>query len=294
MNKSILENRDYIFNEDGIHDTFLKEVKVFKTTEYEPKSPLIYDVCLILVLQGKKIANLASNSLTFDCDNYLVVPTTLPLECETYASKDEPFICLVISIDKKVMYEIIDLVKKQQIKQTKENSLGIFCDKVTSKIEDATFKLLDVLESKEESDILGKSILKELYYRIAIGENADFLHKMFLDNNNEAKIARTLKYIHDNFDKTIDVPTLARSEDMSVSSFHTHFKQITSHTPIQYIKKIKLSRAKDLIAIHKYQVVDAAYELGYDNASQFSRDFKKYFGYPPKDVKPSFEEKSSS
>jgi len=80
---------------------------------------------------------------------------------------------------------------------------------------------------------------------------------------------------------------------MSVSSFHTHFKKITSHTPLQYIKKIRLSKGKDLIAKHSYKVVDAAYEMGYDSASQFSRDFKNYFGYPPKDVKPSFEEDSS-
>ena len=288
MNKSILDNRSFINKKDGIHDTLLKDVKIFKTTTYEPKSPLIYDVCLILVLQGKKLANLASNTLTFDCDNYLVVPTTLPLECETYASKEEPFVCLLIHIDKKIMYEIIDAVTKKDFKQTKENNLGIFSDKVTKKIEDITFKLLDTLESKEETEILGNSILKELYYRIAIGENSNFLHKMFLDNNNEAKIAKALKNIHDNYDKSIDIPTLAREEEMSVSSFHTHFKQITSHTPLQYIKKIKLTKAKDLIAKHNYQVVDAAYELGYDNPSQFSRDFKKYFGYPPKDVKPSF------
>lgn len=294
MNKSIIENREYLFKEDGIHDTYLKDVKVFKTTNYEPKSPLIYDVCLLLVLQGKKVANLASNTLTFDCDNYLVVPTTLPLECETYASKEEPFICLLIDIDKQVMFEIMDLVKKQEIKHSQENNLGIFCDKVTSKIEEVTNKLLDVLESKEESDILGKSILKELFYRIAIGQNANFLHKMFLENNNEAKIARALKIIHTQCETNLDIPNLARQEDMSVSSFHAHFKKVTSHTPLQYIKKIRLTKAKDLIAKQNYQVVDAAYEMGYDSASQFSRDFKTYFGYPPKDVKPSFEEDSSS
>ena len=287
MNKNILLNTNFLEKENGLHDTFLQGVKIFKTDEYEPKSPLIYDVCLILVLQGKKIANLANNSITFDCDNYLVVPTTLPLECETYASKDEPFVCLLISIDKKMMFEIIESLEKREFENSKENILGIFSDKVTSKIEDTTKKLLEVLESKEETNILGESILKELFYRIAIGDNANFLHKMFLENNNEAKIARALKNIHDNYNKNIDVPTLARVEDMSVSSFHTHFKNITSHTPLQYIKKIKLTKAKDLLVKHNYQVVDTAYELGYDNPSQFSRDFKNYFGYPPKEAKAS-------
>ena len=293
MKQKILNQVNKLFKNDGIHDTLLNGVKIYTTSKYDPLSPFIYDVCLILVLQGKKIGHLSQNTLVYDSKNYLVVPTTLPLECETYASKEEPFIGLIISIDKKMMYEIIDCVSKKEAINSKKNSIGIFSDVVTEEIEDLTLRLLNILQSKEESKILGESLLKELYYRIAVGENSNFLHKMFLDNNNEAKIARALKIIHTLCETNLDIPNLARQEDMSVSSFHTHFKKVTSHTPLQYIKKIRLNKAKDLIAKHNYQVVDAAYEMGYDSPSQFSRDFKSYFGYPPKDVKPSFEEQSS-
>ena len=294
MNKEIIYEVNKLFKNDGIHDTFLEGVKIYTTSKYDPLSPFIYDVCLILVLQGKKIGHLSEHTLIYDSKNYLVVPTTLPLECETYASKEEPFIGLIVSIDKKMMYEIIDCVSKKEAIKSKKNSIGVFSDEITKKIEDLTLRLLHILQSKEESKILGEPILKELFYRIAVGENSSFLHKMFLDNNNEAKIARALKIIHTECETNLDIPNLARQEDMSVSSFHTHFKKITSHTPLQYIKKTRLNKAKDLIVKHKYQVVDAAYEMGYDSASQFSRDFKTYFGYPPKDVKPSFEENSSS
>jgi len=290
MNNKILNEVNKLFKNDGIHDTFLNDIKIYTTSKYDPLSPFIYDVCLILVLQGKKIGHLGENTLVYDHKNYLVVPTTLPLECETYASEDEPFIGLIVSIDKKMMYEIIDCVSKKEAIESKKNSIGVFSDEVTSNIEDLTLRLLHILQSEEESKILGEPILKELFYRIAVGKNSNFLHKMFLDNNNEAKIARALKIIHTECESNLDIPNLARQEDMSVSSFHTHFKKVTSHTPLQYIKKIRLNKAKDLIAKHKYQVVDAAYEMGYDSASQFSRDFKTYFGYPPKDVKPSFEE----
>jgi AraC-like DNA-binding protein len=289
MKQKILNQVNKLFKNDGIHDTLLNGVKIYTTSKYDPLSPFIYDVCLILVLQGKKIGHLSQNTLVYDSKNYLVVPTTLPLECETYASKEEPFIGLIISIDKKMMYEIIDCVSKKEAINSKKNSIGIFSDVVTEEIEDLTLRLLNILQSKEESKILGESLLKELFYRIAVGENSNFLHKMFLDNNNEAKIARALKIIHTLCETNLDIPNLARQEDMSVSSFHTHFKKVTSHTPLQYIKKIRLNKAKDLISKHNYQVVDAAY----DSASQFSRDFKSYFGYPPKDVKPSFEEQSS-
>jgi AraC-like DNA-binding protein len=292
MNQNILNKVNHLFKNDGIHDTYLNDVKIYTTSKYDPLTPFIYDVCLILVLQGKKIGHLGENTLVYDSKNYLVVPTTLPLECETHASEDEPFISLIVSIDKKMMYEIIDSVSKKDAIDSKKNSIGVFSDEVTENIEDLTLRLLNILQSREESKILGKPILKELFYRIAVGQNANFLHKMFLNNNNEAKIARALKIIHTECESNLDIPNLARQEDMSVSSFHTHFKKITSHTPLQYIKKIRLNKAKDLIAKHKYQVVDAAYEMGYDSASQFSRDFKTYFGYPPKDAKTSFEENS--
>lgn len=287
MKKSIIENRKILYIEDGVHDTNLDSVKVFKTQTYEPKSPLIYDVCLILVLQGKKIANLASNSFAFDCDNYLVVPTTLPLECETYATKEEPFLCLLISLDRKIMYDIIEKLNTRTFENKNNSTFGIFSDKVTQEIEDITSKLLDILESKEESTILAKGVLTELFYRIAIGKNAKMLHKMFLEENTESKIAKALKIIHDNYNENHDMETLARVCDMSVSSFHNHFKKITSHTPLQYIKKIRLTKAKEFLVKYDYKVVDVANELGYDNPSHFSRDFKSYFGYSPKEAKTS-------
>ncbi|NQY22240.1 MAG: AraC family transcriptional regulator [Campylobacteraceae bacterium] len=292
MKKEIIIKANNISKEDGLFDTNLEKVKIYKTSYYDQKSLFIYDLCLILVLQGKKIGHLGSNTLTYDCKNYLVVPTTLPLECETYATEEEPFICLIISIDKKVMYEILDLVKRKEIETDNTHSLGIFSDKLTDDIEDLILKLLKTLDSKEESKILGESILRELYYRIVVGENSSFLYKMFLNSNHEAKIANALKNIHDNYSHHLDIPTLARNVDMSVSSFHTYFKKITSHTPLQYIKKIRLNKAHNLLSKLNYQVNDTAYEVGYENVSLFSREFKSYFLYPPKEAKASFRKKN--
>jgi len=290
MNKIILKQANKLLKKDGLHDTYLNEVKLFKTTTYAPKGPLIYDLCLVLVLQGEKIGYLPNAVLKYDHKNYLVIPTTLPFECETVASVDEPFMCMLVSIDKKVMYELIDSISIPISKECNKCELGVFSDKVTPTIEDITLRLLNTLESKGDSKILGTQILRELFYRIAVGENAHFLRKMFLNTNNESKISRALKSIHDNYSNHLDIPTLARDEDMSVSSFHTHFKKITSHTPLQYIKKIRLNKAKDFIAKHHYQVNDTAYAVGYESISQFSKDFKSYFGYPPKEAKPSYEE----
>lgn len=289
MNKQILKQIDTLTTNEGLTHTFHKDIKLFKTSTFKPRGPLLYDLALIIVLQGEKIGYLPNTTLKYDANNYLVVPTTIPFECETIASKDEPFICISISIDKNVMYELINSFTKEDNQEIEESNLGVFSDKVTNEIEDIISRLLKTLQSKEETKILGDQLLRELYYRIAIGKNSNFLHKMFLNSNNEAKIAKTLKTIHDNYSQHLDIPTLARHEDMSVSSFHTHFKKITSYTPLQYIKNIRLNKAKDLITQENFQVNETASKVGYESTSQFSRDFKNYYGFPPKEAKPSFE-----
>lgn len=290
MNKQILTQVNKLFQKDGLTSTYQQNVKLFKTTTFTPKGPLLYDLCLILVLQGTKIGYLGNEVFKYDSKNYLVVPTTMPFECETIASKDEPFICMLVSIDKKVMYELIDSISKEEVKNCNKSQLGVFSDDITPQIEDIIYRLVKTLESKEESKILGDQIIRELLYRISIGKNAHFLRKMFLNTNIEAKISKSLRTIHDNFSQHLEIPELAKKEDMSVSSFHTHFKRITSHTPLQYIKKIRLNKAKEFIANQNFQVNETAYKVGYESISQFSKDFKAYYGYPPKEAKPSFEE----
>lgn len=289
MNEKILNEVNKLVKDNSLTRTNIKGVNLYKTTTYLPRTPLTYDFCLVFVLQGKKIGYLPNKKFEYDYKNYLVVPTTLPFECETYASKEEPYICILIDIKKEIMYEIISSLSKEESKNCKNVQMAIFQDNVTQDIENSIYRLLKTLQSKEESDILGDSILREIFYRIAIGENSHFLHKMFLENKMEAKMTRTLKTIHSQYNEHLDIPTLAKEEDMSVSSFHTHFKKVTSLSPLQYIKKIRLNKAKDLLTRNDFQVNETAYATGYESSSQFSKDFKSYYGYPPKEAKASFE-----
>lgn len=285
MNNKILEEANKLIKKDALNSTNLDSVSLYKATKYVPKGPVMYDFCLIMVLQGKKIGYIPNHVFEYTTEKYLVVPTTIPFECETFASEEEPFIGIAIEIDLNLMHNIITSISKESAKKCNTVHCGVFQDTVTEDIQDIVYRLLKILQSPMESKILGNSVLQELYYRIATGENASFLHKMFLKRKQEAKIAKSLKTIHDNFNKQLDIPTLAKDEDMSVSSFHTHFKKITSYSPLQYIKKIRLNRAKDLIEQKSLQVNNTAYEVGYESISQFSRDFKSYYGYPPKEAK---------
>ena len=289
MNNKILEEVNKLVKENSLTRTNIKAVNLYKTTTFLPRTPLTYDFCLVFVLQGKKIGYLPNKRFEYDSKNYLVVSAALPFECETYASKEEPYTCILININKDIMHEIISCISKEESKNCKSVQMAIFQDQVTQDLENSIYRLLKILQSKEESAILGDSILREIYYRIAIGENSHFLHKMFLENKMESKMTRTLKIIHNKYNEHLDIPTLAKEEDMSVSSFHTHFKKVTSLSPLQYIKKIRLNKAKDLLTRNNLQVNETAYATGYESSSQFSKDFKSYYGYPPKEAKASFE-----
>lgn len=289
MNHKILEEVNKLVKENSLTRTNIKAVNLYKTTTFLPRTPLTYDFCLVFVLQGKKIGYLPNKRFEYDSKNYLVVSAALPFECETYASKEEPYTCILININRDIMHEIISCISKEESKNCKSVQMAIFQDQVTQDLENSIYRLLKILQSKEESAILGDSILREIYYRIAIGENSHFLHKMFLENKMESKMTRTLKIIHNKYNEHLDIPTLAKEEDMSVSSFHTHFKKVTSLSPLQYIKKIRLNKAKDLLTRNNLQVNETAYATGYESSSQFSKDFKSYYGYPPKEAKASFE-----
>ncbi len=289
MNNKILEEVNKLVKENSLTRTNIKAVNLYQTTTFLPRTPLTYDFCLVFVLQGKKIGYLPNKRFEYDSKNYLVVSAALPFECETYASKEEPYTCILININKDIMYEIISSISKEESKNCKSVQMAIFQDQVTQDLENSIYRLLKILQSKEESAILGDSILREIYYRIAIGENSHFLHKMFLENKMESKMTRTLKIIHNKYNEHLDIPTLAKEEDMSVSSFHTHFKKVTSLSPLQYIKKIRLNKAKDLLTRNNLQVNETAYATGYESSSQFSKDFKSYYGYPPKEAKASFD-----
>ncbi len=289
MNPKILEEANKLIKEDSLTRTNIKGINLYKTTTFLPRTPLTYDFCLVFVLQGKKIGYLSNNRFEYDSKNYLVVPTTMPFECETFASKEEPYICILIDIKKEIMQEIISSISKEESKECEDVQIGVFQDKVTEGLEDSIYRLLKILQSKEESNILGESILKEIFYRIAIGENSHFLHKMFLENKAEAKMIRSLRTIHNEYNEHLDIPRLAKEEDMSVSSFHTHFKKVTSLSPLQYIKKIRLHKALDLLTRNNLQVNETEFATGYESSSQFSKDFKSYYGYPPKEAKASFE-----
>ncbi len=264
---------------DGINPTRISQVRLFKASQYQPRQPLCYDQGVIIVGQGTKRVFLGEDVYEYNPDNYLVLSVPLPGECETQATRDKPLLSMILDLD---MTLIKTIIKQMHSSPGQDNTTkGLFLARTTHEIKDACRRLLQALESPVESQILGPKIIHELFFRILCGENGAALHDLAMKNTNLSPVDKALKLIHGNYSRTMDVDQLSSLVHMSPSAFHRAFKEVTASSPIQYLKKIRLDKARALISNQGLRVNEAAAQVGYESPTQFSREFKRYFGTTP-------------
>ncbi|WP_147822188.1 AraC family transcriptional regulator [Salidesulfovibrio onnuriiensis] len=271
----------------GCASTFLDDVILFRADSPSPRKPLIYDQCLCIAVQGKKIIHLSERSFTYDPSHFLVVPTVVPIECETFASPKKPFFAITILIDFATVQEIIGQLGDafSEASASMAPQPGVYLESLTDDIIEPLIRLLKSLGTEGETKVLGKQILREIYYRVLLGGHGHILASAARGETAYARIATSLRTIHENYAETLDVPQLAESANMSVRSFHDHFKAVTQHTPVQYLKRIRLEKARRFMAGQGLQASVTAHMVGYESSSQFSREFKRHFGYPPSEAR---------
>ncbi|MEW6673079.1 MAG: AraC family transcriptional regulator [Thermodesulfobacteriota bacterium] len=281
----LLENFPAIGN--GPSESRLKGVLLFKETQHIPRRPMVYDPGICIVVQGHKIGYLGGQKFRYDAKNYLVTSVTMPFECETFASPKEPLRGLYIDIDMGQLHDLIGRIGLQtEIGNGGESTLprGIGPAVMDEDMADATTRLVKCLRSEAESQILGPGLVREILYRALCGAQAPVLYSLAMHSGTFSQVARALKIMNSNYSEKLDVEQLASTAHMSASAFHRAFKEITSDSPMQYLKKVRLTKARDLIMQEKMKAYIAADQVGYESASQFGREFKRYFGQNPAEM----------
>lgn len=211
----------------------------------------------------------------------------MPFECESFPSPDIPLLGLFIDID---MGQLNDLISQMNLQGEVGNvddsqfPLGIGPSAMDEDMKDAAVKLLKALRNERDARILAPGLVRELYYRALCGAQAPMLYSLVRGSNSFSTVARVINLMEGRYSQKINVQQLAESAHMSVSAFHKAFKEITAESPLQYLKKIRLTRARDLIVQQNMKAYLAADAVGYESPSQFSREFKRYFGLSPTDV----------
>jgi AraC-like DNA-binding protein len=240
----------------------------------------IYEPVLCLVLQGSKSAAVRDREVVLEPFDALLVSHDLPVVSRIIkASEREPYLAIILSLDLQLVRNLHAEVPELPILDPESNSLA------TARAEEMWVapleRYLELLDNPLDARVLGPSILHEIHYRLMFSRIGGMLRKFLVSESHESRIAIAIEKLRQEYRSTIRIGELAKTAGMSISSFHEHFKAVTGSTPLQYQKDLRLIEAKGLLTATKQSVAQAAFAVGYESPSHFSRDYSRTFGVSP-------------
>lgn len=280
--QSMVELLRVLAREEGVTESRVPGVNLFRASHPQPRTPLVYDPGIFIIGQGSKRGYLGDRVFTYDAHNYLVLSVPMPLECETDASPEEPLLGLLIRVTPQVLGELL-VEMEGEVSFNGEIPRGISAVPLTDALTDAVVRLLECLRSSTDSRVLGSQNAREIIYRVLRGEQGRALQALATRYSDFSLIAGTLARIHSDYADPLDLKSLAREAGMSVSTFYHRFRAVTATSPLQYLKSIRLHKARTLMVQEGFNASTAAVRVGYESPSQFSREFKRLFGKSPAD-----------
>ncbi|MBD2309325.1 AraC family transcriptional regulator [Chroococcidiopsis sp. FACHB-1243] len=241
----------------------------------------VYQPILAIVVQGQKEVLLGEQRYQYGAGQYLVVSVELPLSSfVVQATPDQPYLGLKLNLDPMHLCDLVAQMSSSVGK--KENSVrGISVSNVDVEAIECALRLVKLLDTPQHIPMLAPLMIRELYYRLLIGEQGEAVRQIATSGSNMQRIASAIKLIEAEFTQQVRIENLARRVSMSTSSFHQHFKQVTSMSPLQYQKQLRLLEARRLMLAENADAAYAAYRVGYESSSQFSREYSRLFGAPP-------------
>jgi AraC-like DNA-binding protein len=280
--KRLVELLEPLAAKEWLTDSLLNNVRFLRSNRPMPRHPLVYEPSILILAQGQKIVYLGNEIYKYDPNNYFVIAMPLPMECETIASQEEPLLGIGIKVDPVMISEL--LIEMDSITPISGSApRGVYSSTMTKVILDAVIRLLECLSDPVDGRVLGPQIVREIVYRILCSEQGEVLRLLAIRHGHFSQMAKVLNRIHTSYNTKLVIETMAEEVNMSVSSFHSNFKAVTNTSPIQYIKEIRLQKARIFMVQDGLNAIDAAIKVGYESASQFSREFKRYFGHTPAD-----------
>lgn len=236
----------------------------------------VYEPVLCLILQGRKEVSLGEQTLSFGPGECLLVSHDLPLRSRITKA---PYLSLVLELDVGTIRKLYDEVAETALET--ERARAAETHRADPGLIDALRRYLSLADSPADAKVLGPLISKEIHYRVLTAPFGGMLRSLIRHDSNASAIARAIGRIRGDLRSPIVIPSLARQVGMSASSFHKNFKTITSTTPLQYQKELRLLEARRLLRTGGASVTAAAFEVGYESSSQFSREYARKFGVPP-------------
>ena len=246
----------------------------------EPTSYMLGpSVCLIG--QGAKRVMLGEDVYPYDAYHFLITSVDLPVVAQiTEASREKPYLGLTLVLDLRAIAQLM-VDNDLPAPRTQPAGRGMAVSEVSLPLLNAFLRLIDLLDAPEDIPILAPLVQREILYRLLVGEQGSRLRQIAAAGSQSQQIARAIEWLKGNFNRQLRIEDLAESARMSTSTFHHHFRSLTAMSPLQYQKWLRLHEARRLMFTEHLDAATAAFEVGYESPSQFSREYSRMFCAPP-------------
>ena len=263
-------------------DTAIPELSLFRREQQTNPCSCMVEPSVVLVVQGKKQMLVGEQSYAYDTQHFLLNSVDLPASSQVLsASSTAPCLGLVLRLDLRIM---ADLIAQGGIcpPASQSSQPGMALGTVTSALLDAFSRLLDLLDQPQHIGVLAPLIKREIHYRLLMSDQASRLWQILATGSHSQRIARAIDWLKTHYTEPLRIEELAARVQMSSSSLHHHFRQLTTMSPLQYVKWLRLNEARRLMLSDKLEAATAAFRVGYESPSQFSREYARLFGLPPR------------
>ncbi len=249
----------------------------------EPSQPtsIMYEPRICISAQGAKRVLLGDDTYVYDAQHFLITSVDLPTVVQVIkASREKPYLGLILKLDQR---EISQLMVDSNLPppHPQQSSRGMATGEVTLPLLTAFQRLIDLLAEPKDIPILAPIIQREIFYRLLVGDQGARLRQMASAGSQSQQIARAIDWLQGNFTRPLRIDDLAAQVNMSTSTFHHHFRAVTAMSPLQYQKWLRLYEARRLMLTENQDATTAAFQVGYESPSQFSREYSRLFGAPP-------------
>lgn len=272
---------EYHTAEDGVHPTCIPRVSLIRASQPTVPLHILHEPALCIVAQGKKQVFLGEQIFHYDAQHYLIVSVDLPIGGQVIeAEPAEPYLCFKLSFDVARLSELV-VEMGLSSESGQHPSPGLALSPADPALLDATLRLLRLLSTPQDAPILAPLAERELLYRLLTGAQAHKLRQIALAEGKLQGVNRAIGWLKAHYRRPFHMGNLTTEARMSASALHHHFKTVTTMSPLQYQKQLRLQEARRLMLSASHDAATVGFSVGYESPSQFSREYRRHFGAPP-------------
>jgi AraC-like DNA-binding protein len=265
---------------DGSHATTVQGLTLYRRSAPVPPVNVVYEPCFCVVAQGAKRVSFGGREYRYDADRYLLTTADLPAMAQVVeATPRVPYLALSLRLDP---LEVGELVAQLGPQEERPPARALTVSPLDSELLASVIRLMNLLGSPRDAHVLAPLIYREVTYRLLVGAQGSILRQLVSGTGQGQRITHALRWLKTHYAEPLQIDRLAREARMSPSALHRHFKAVTTMSPLQYQKLLRLHEAKRLMLAEALDAAEASFKVGYESASQFSREYRRLFGAPPR------------